>query len=196
MLLSVVLTMEIIVADHCHIVGGRVKAKACHVKDLFDCICWYGINGKTKEAFGTVVTVKYSLTATNCTNTFIVADYDFGNNIVKRASLKIRSIIFAPLCVVTKIALETSPARAAAMIMKPPTTTPNTNPAIAPLTQDQFNAAPALLQPAREIRPNPNPNPLDNNPLTVVCHGKSWYEDDAKTLVDINGPIPSRKWVT
>ncbi len=62
MLLSVVLTMEMIVADQRHIVGGRVKAKACHVTDLSECICWYGMNGKTKEVFGTVVSVKYSPT--------------------------------------------------------------------------------------------------------------------------------------
>ncbi len=40
----------------------------------------------------------------------------------------------------------------------------------------------------------PNPNPPDNNPPTVVYHGKSWYEDDAKKFVDINGPIPSSEW--
>ncbi len=122
--------------------------------------------------FDTVVLVKYSQTASNRTNTFIVADYDFGNNIVKRASLNIKSVTSAPLCVVAEIAFETAPARAAAMIMTPPTTAPNTNPATAPPTQDGFHAAPALLQPTIEILPNPKPP--NTNPPTIVCHGKSW----------------------
>ncbi len=142
--------MEMIVADQCSIVGGRVNANACRVTDLSECSCSFGMNGKTKEVFGTVVSVKHSLMATNCKNIVIVADDDFGNNIVKRALWNIRSVASTSLCVATEIKIETAPTDACTAAVKMVTTTatnaPNTNPTIALPTQDHFTPPPATLQ--------------------------------------------------
>ncbi len=76
------------------IVGGGVDAKACHVTASAECERRYGAAEHTNLFRGTVVEVLATRTAARGRrSTSIVADYIFGEDTVKRATLTLKSVI-------------------------------------------------------------------------------------------------------
>jgi hypothetical protein len=130
---------------------------------MAECARRYGSNKATKEVVGVVVEVRTIRTTTDRLSTIIIADYDFGDNIIKRKALNIRSLISIP----------TNPTNSAETSPTQPTT--------------QEATGTARGEPAVDLTPS--------IPRTVAyCHGCHWIEDDQKTLDDVNGPVPNRRW--
>ena len=75
------------------VVGNIVIAKACHITSLAECARRYGANKQTKTLEGVVVDVIVERSDPGKKGaTKIVADYDLGGGVIKRASINIRSI--------------------------------------------------------------------------------------------------------
>ena len=80
-------------ADLRRIVGSMVEVKACHVTNLAECACRYGLNSKTKRAQGIVTHVEViKNSTTNRTMTFVTAAYDLGGTTIRPCRLNIQSV--------------------------------------------------------------------------------------------------------
>jgi hypothetical protein len=86
--------MPVHVDDPRLFVGASVEAKAMLVTSLAECSRRYGTNAKTKVVPGLVVSFGQESAPPGRSRaiTFIVADFYFGDNVVKRGKLSIRSI--------------------------------------------------------------------------------------------------------
>jgi hypothetical protein len=79
-----------------YLLGTRVLAKASHVTALSECHRRYGSNAKTKQLYGTVVSVDSIQPAGNKRAvTLITADYELGGETVKRQQLNSRLVKLA-----------------------------------------------------------------------------------------------------
>jgi hypothetical protein len=79
-------------ADPQKVVRNIVIAKACHITSLAECARWYGANKQTKTLEGVVVDVIIERSNPGKKGaTKIVADYDLGGGVIKRASINIHS---------------------------------------------------------------------------------------------------------
>jgi hypothetical protein len=185
--------------DHRGVVGGRVQAKAVHVTNLAECARRFGSNAKTAVVFGTVVEVLVNQTATGRSQRVVVADYDFGNNVVKRKAINIRSLKNAPPDPLLPppaappaenqdISQETEPTDA--------TAPPELRGTITERTEEPGGAATAAVGGAAQAQDDwwGDSTDSDVNEEAANCHGVAWYKDNAKTLVDINGPYQQREW--
>ncbi len=82
--------------DARYLLGTRVLAKASHVTALSECHRQYGSNAKTKQLYGTVVSVDSIQPAGNKRAvTLITADYELGGGTVKRQQLNSRLVKLA-----------------------------------------------------------------------------------------------------
>lgn len=188
--------MPAVASDQRRIVGGKVKAKACHVTSLSECARRYGANKSTKEVFGIVVEIKTTKTATNRASTIVVADYDLGGGDIKRASVNIRSVVSVP--------------------PEPSPPTPNEDPEL-PERSGNNETAPApdeMIPTETVVDPLPvaatagSPEvpgggnagvegeglPAPNPGVRAECHGMEWIENDSDTLENVNGAVPPRQW--
>ena len=139
-----------------------------------------------KELYGTVVGVVENRTNANCISTTVTADYDLGDRLMKRVTLNIRSVASAPLPttgIVTDLETTFAATGGIAAIVPTLTMTDTAEPPPAP------DLATAELDP---LHPMPPPN--NEEAPTVSCHGTDWYDDDERTMGDINGTVPLRMW--
>jgi hypothetical protein len=82
--------------DARYLLGTRVLARARHVTALCECHRRYGSNAKTKQLYGTVVSVDSIQPASNKRAvTLIAADYELGGGTVKRQQLNLRLVKLA-----------------------------------------------------------------------------------------------------
>jgi hypothetical protein len=73
-----------------------VYAKVVHVTALAECARPYGARCKSKEVPGVVEEVLAEKISTNRNNTFMVATYTLGSDLVKKKKLNLRSVLAEP----------------------------------------------------------------------------------------------------
>ena len=185
------------VDDRRKVVGLRISAKAIHITNLAECARRYGANKKTKVVYGTVVehiSQKNNPTSNRITN-IIVGDYDFGDGVIKRASLNIRSVKLCDPIVVPEI--PESPVQPVdgnediERVVEAEIVEDNDDaiPIELPVNEDIAEDDPPIEPVAPTVAPTVNPVPpvtlaaeVDENDPAVVVHGAQWFDDNAATL--------------
>jgi hypothetical protein len=190
-------------------VGGRVHAKACLVSNLGECERRYGSAKHTKLVRGTVVEV---ITTGNATtgrrSKNIVADYIFGEDTVKRATLTVKSVISGdpplsvePAAPAAGEAPPPPPIHGDPEAAPPPPPPPPRNddpvaqPPPPPPRNDDPVAQPPPPPPRNDVLVPPPPPQLPPPPQpATIAHDTQWFDAPAETHAPIGGIVAPREW--
>lgn len=189
------------------VVGCSVLAKAKHILAEGECRRRYGSLWKSKLLQGTVINVTSEAKegGTGRKTTCIVASYDLGNE------CKTKKLVITLVCnnspaivqeqdnnntqlintttddethlLVADVAIGATASTHAPTIAYTPAPTPtlySTSSTPSPTTTATINT---LLTASRT-----------QQPPTVTAHNEKWYDDAIAVTVDVNGPIPIRRW--
>jgi len=197
-------------------IGASVEAKAVFVTSLAECTRRYGTNAKTKVVPGLVMSFGQDSAPPGRTRaiTFIVADFYFGDNVVKRGKLNIRSVKSVECSALheeLKVILQqrenpiitTSPAhvaQAAALHQE------QQSPQVAPAGDDDGSrsaSTPFSVSTTRTPVGATTTTPTteaavtqqnrDKSPASLTFHNTQWFESDQSLLEqEINGPVVRR----
>jgi hypothetical protein len=186
-----------------------VHAKACLVSNLGECERRYGSAKHTKLVRGTVVEVITTRNAaTNRRSNNIVADYIFGEDTVKRATLYITSVISGdpplsvePAAPAAGEAPPPPPIHGDPEAAPPPPPPPPRNddpvaqPPPPPPRNDDPVAQPPPPPPRNDVLVPPPPPQLPPPPQpATIAHDTQWFDAPAETHAPIGGIVAPREW--
>ncbi|KAI2492447.1 Transposase IS4 [Fragilaria crotonensis] len=203
-------------------IGASVEAKAMFVTSLAECSRRYGTNAKTKVVPGVVVAFGQDSAprpGRSRATTFIVADFFFGDNEVKRGKLNIRSVKAVECSALheeLKVILQqrenpiavASPAPAVAQEANVGVQEQQSPQAVPARRDDHSSSAttPSSVRTAMAVGTTATPTSAaagvtqqitnsDESPAALTFHDTQWFEADPSLLEqEINGPVVRRLW--
>ena len=194
-------------ADPQRIVGSMVDRKACHVMNLAECLCRYGLNSRTKRVQGIMTHVEVIKNSSrNRTTIFVTAVYDLGGMIIHPCRLNIRSVKAVPTPTAATVTTagdallgSTDGHSTTTEVMTPPAATE-------PKLEALMNANTSLEEPTVAVLREPPPLTTKNNnniianndtPLpeaAAMVHDQEWFVDDPATKLPVNGNYHFHNW--